>query len=115
LTGHAREEQLAPAQQEVVMSEDLNLAVHAVTTALSALRAEPRSNAVRTAVDNAAVAVDALNHDLTAEVLHRLVVSIEDCHLNGVTHSHRLAVCRRSTSIALRLDPRWTRRAAASV
>ena len=92
------------------MSEDLNVAVHAVTTALAALRAEPRSDAVREAVDHATAAVDALDHDLTAEVLHRLVVSIEDCHLNGVSQSPRLSVCRRSTQLALRLDPRWSTR-----
>jgi hypothetical protein len=97
-----------------LMPTDLNLAVNAVATALAALRAEPRSSAVRTAVDRAWAAVDALHHDLTAEVLHRLVVSIEDCHRDGVAHSPRLAVCRRSTSVALRLDPRWTGRNAAA-
>lgn len=96
------------------MSEDLNRAVHAVTTALAALRAEPRSDAVHEAVEHAASAVRELDHDLTAEVLHRLVVSIEDCHRNGVAQSPRLSVCRRSTSLALRLDPRWTRRGAAA-
>jgi hypothetical protein len=91
-----------------MMSTDLDLAVRAVTTALAALRAEPRSTDVRTAVDRATEAVDALDHDLTAEVLHRLVVSIEDCHRSGVSTSPRLAICRSSTRRALRLDPRWT-------
>ncbi|HEY1971019.1 MAG TPA: hypothetical protein VGH89_23900 [Pseudonocardia sp.] len=89
------------------MSGELDVAVDAVTAALAALRAEPRSSAVHTAVQRATAAVDALTPDLTAEVLHRLVVSIEDCHRDGVSNSARLAVCRRSTSVALRLDPRW--------
>jgi hypothetical protein len=89
------------------MSSDLTLAVDAVTSALAALRAQPRSGDVRTAVDRANEAVEALPPDLTAKVLHRLVVSIEDCHREGIAHSARLAICRRSTSRALRLDPRW--------
>jgi hypothetical protein len=94
------------------MAADLDVAVEAVTTALAELRAAPGSAAVRNAVDMAASAVDALDPDLTAEVLHRLVVSVENCHRDGVPHSPRLAVCRRSTSVALRLDPRWSKRVA---
>jgi hypothetical protein len=89
------------------MPAELRVAVEAVTTALSALLTEPRSRAVRDAVGQATAAVGALDRDVTSVVLHRLVASIEDCHRDGVRHSDRLAVCRRSTSIALRLDPRW--------
>lgn len=90
------------------MPAELRVAVEAVTTALSALLTEPpRSRTVRDAVGQATAAVDALDRDVTSVVLHRLVASIEDCHRDGVRHSDRLAVCRRSTSIALRLDPRW--------
>ena len=91
------------------MSVDLDLAIDAVTEALAALRAEPGSAEVRDAVDRANEAVDALTPSVTTEVLHRLVVSIADCHRNGVRSSPRLAVCRRSTLVALKLDPRWTR------
>ncbi|HEX4358272.1 MAG TPA: hypothetical protein VH141_12160 [Pseudonocardia sp.] len=91
------------------MSADLDRAIDAVTEALAALRAEPGSAEVRDAVDRANDAVDALSPNVTTEVLHRLVVSIADCHRNGVPNSPRLAVCRRSTLVALRLDPRWTR------
>ena len=96
------------------MSEDLRRAVHAVTSALAALRADPRSARVRAAIEQAGAAVDALDHDLTVEVLSRLVASIEACHLAGVTRSPRLAVRTRSASVALRLDPHWTARATAS-
>jgi hypothetical protein len=91
------------------MSTDLDRAIDAVTEALAALRAEPGSVEVRDAVERANDAVDALSPNVTTEVLHRLVVSIADCHRNGVSTSPRLAVCRRSTLVALRLDPRWTR------
>jgi|SRR5882672_12635159 len=91
------------------MFAELNHAIDVVTEALAALRAEPGSAAVRDAVDRANEAVDALAPSVTTEVLRRLVVSIADCHRNGVPNSPRLAVCRRSTRVALRLDPRWTR------
>ena len=45
--------------------------------------------------------------NLTAVVLRRLIIAATDCHHDGVAHSARLAVCLRSASIALRLDPRW--------
>ncbi|HEX4250404.1 MAG TPA: hypothetical protein VH008_21245 [Pseudonocardia sp.] len=91
------------------MTTDLDHAIDAVTEALAELRAEPGSADVRDAVDRANDAVDALAPNVTTEVLHRLVVSIADCHRDGVRSSARLAVCRRSTLVALRLDPRWTR------
>ncbi|WP_028934699.1 hypothetical protein [Pseudonocardia spinosispora] len=92
---------------ELTLESDLKNAVAAVSTALTALRHDPRSTAVRHALDRATDAVSALEPDLTAEVLKRLVASIADCHREGVTHSRRLAVCHRSTRVALRLDPRW--------
>ncbi len=94
------------------MSVELDVAVDAVTSALAALSVAPRSTATATAVDRAAEAVDALEPHLTTEVLHRLVTSIEDCRREGVRHSPRLAICRRSTLLALRLDQRWTRQPA---
>ncbi|MGQ0482021.1 MAG: hypothetical protein ACT4O0_13505 [Pseudonocardia sp.] len=87
---------------------ELNRAVAAVSGALSALRTNPRADAVSSALHRASAAVEALEPDLTTIVLRRLLVSIEDCHLGGQTHSPRLALCARTTSRALRLDPRWT-------
>lgn len=92
---------------ELTLESDLKDAVASVSTALAALRDDPRSTAVRRALDRATDAVSALEPDLTAEVLNRLVVSIADCHRDGLTQSRRLAICRRSTRVALRLDPRW--------
>lgn len=92
---------------ELTLESDLKHAVSSVGTALAALRDDPRAPAVRQAVDRATDAVAALEPDLTAEVLKRLVTSIADCHRDGVGHSRRLAICRRSISTALRLDPRW--------
>jgi len=88
---------------------ELDRVVDAVTAALAALRAEPRSAEVGTAIDRAAAQVDALAPNVTSVVLHRLLVSIADCHRDGVRQSPRLAICRRSTLMALRLDPRWSR------
>jgi hypothetical protein len=87
---------------------DLILAVDAVTAALAALRDDSRADTVDRALDQATAAVDALGAGVTTVVLRRLIASIADCHRDGVRHSPRLAVCRRSTLVALRLDPRWT-------
>jgi hypothetical protein len=93
---------------EVIDSDSLDRAVEAAATALTALRAEPRAYAVAAAVGRASQAVDALGPGVTAVVLRRLLASIADCHRDGLRDSSRLAVCRRTISVALRLDPRWT-------
>jgi hypothetical protein len=93
---------------ELLDSDRLDRAVEAAATALTALRAEPRAHAVREAVDRASQAVDTLGPGVTAVVLRRLLASIADCHRDGLRDSSRLAVCRRTISVALRLDPRWT-------
>lgn len=86
---------------------DLALAVDAVSAALAALRDDIGTDTVDRALDQATAAVDALGAGVTTVVLRRLIASIADCHREGVRHSPRLAVCRRSTLVALRLDPRW--------
>jgi hypothetical protein len=111
--GYAQQEVTAmPADTtettEVIDSDSLDRAVEAAATALTALRAEPRAYAVAAAVDRASQAVDALGPGVTAVVLRRLLASIADCHRDGLRDSSRLAVCRRTITVALRLDPRWT-------
>ncbi|MDT7560228.1 MAG: hypothetical protein QOI68_4698 [Pseudonocardiales bacterium] len=86
---------------------ELTAAVEAVTSALAALRKDSGSAPVRRAIEHATATVDALGPGVTTVVLHRLIASIADCHRDGVHQSPRLAVCRRSTLVALRLDPRW--------
>ncbi|MDT7621823.1 MAG: hypothetical protein QOF99_2724 [Pseudonocardiales bacterium] len=86
---------------------ELTAAVEAVTAALAALRKDSGSAPVRRAIEHATATVDALGPGVTTVVLHRLIASIADCHRDGVHQSPRLAVCRRSTLVALRLDPRW--------
>jgi hypothetical protein len=86
---------------------DLTLAVDVVTAALAALRDDSGADAVDRALGQATATVDALGAGVTTVVLRRLIASIADCHRDGVRHSPRLAVCRRSTLVALRLDPRW--------
>jgi hypothetical protein len=85
----------------------LTLAVDAVSAALAALRDDSGAEPVDRALDQATAAVDALGAGVTTVVLRRLIASIADCHREGIRHSPRLAVCRRSTLVALRLDPRW--------
>jgi len=94
------------------MSAQLKSAVHEVTRALALLGSDPRSPALPSALGSAEIAVDALPRDVTSAVLHRLVVSIEECHHGGIAHSPELAVRARSVCRALRLDPRWTTSAA---
>lgn len=86
-------------------STDVDHAVTAITAALAALRADPASATVDLAIARATSAVDALDAGLTAEVLRRLVASIDECHRDGLPSSPRLVVRRRSASTALRLDP----------
>lgn len=87
---------------------ELNRAVAAASAAIAALRVNPRADAVRHALQRASAAVEALEPDLTTIVLGRLLASIEDCHLDGRTHSPRLALGARTALRALRLDPRWS-------
>jgi hypothetical protein len=59
------------------------------------------------AVDQAAAAVAALDQDLTAAVLQRLVITISGCHRAGLGHSPELAASCQTVTIALHVDPRW--------
>jgi hypothetical protein len=86
---------------------ELAAAVDAVSGALAALRRGSGSDLMRRAIEDATATVDALGPGVTTVVLHRLLASIADCHRDGVRHSPRLAICRRSTLVALHLDPRW--------
>ncbi|HEY2205577.1 MAG TPA: hypothetical protein VGH99_13980 [Pseudonocardia sp.] len=92
---------------DTIETGDLDTAVDAALAALAALRAAPASPEVADAVARAGTAVGRLGAGFTAEALRRLLVSIGDCHRDGVAQSARLSVCRRSTAIALHLDPRW--------
>jgi hypothetical protein len=101
---------LTPEARGTEMARKTNglvAAVEAVTAALAALRRESGSEAVGRAIEDATASVDALGPGVTTVVLHRLIASIADCHREGVHQSPRLATCRRSTLVALRLDPRW--------
>jgi hypothetical protein len=89
------------------MDRQLDRAVTAVNAALTALRRDPCSPGVAAALRQGGDAVAQLPTNLTAVVLRRLIIAATDCHHDGVAHSARLAVCLRSASIALRLDPRW--------
>jgi hypothetical protein len=91
----------------VTATTELTVAVEAVSAALAALRKDSGSAVVRRSIENATATVDALGPGVTTVVLHRLIASIADCNRDGVQHSPRLAICRRSTLVALRLDPRW--------
>jgi hypothetical protein len=89
------------------MDPQLDRAVTAVNAALTALRRNPCSPGVAAALRQGGDAVAQLPTNLTAVVLRRLIIAATDCHHDGVAHSARLAVCLRSASIALHLDPRW--------
>ncbi len=87
------------------MDPQLDRTVTAVNAALTALRRNPCSPGVAAALRQGGDAVAQLPTNLTAVVLRRLIIAATDCHHDGVAHSARLAVCLRSASIALHLDP----------
>jgi hypothetical protein len=66
-----------------------------------------RLGGVTGAVDQAGAAVAVAEPDLTAQVLQRLVVTIEHCHRAGLAHSPQLQTARRAAAVALQVDPRW--------
>jgi hypothetical protein len=70
-------------------------------------RYTPRPARVVASVDQATAAVATLEHDVTAEVLRRLLVTIEGSHRAGLGHSTRLEASARTVGIALQIDPRW--------
>jgi hypothetical protein len=85
---------------------NLRDAVCAISRALAALRANPCSVEVPAAVRVADATLDALEPDVTTVVLRRLLVSITDCHRDGIASSSRLRISHRSAARALRLDGR---------
>jgi hypothetical protein len=99
----------------ITTTAELDRAVAAVRGALVALRADPTAGATGPALRRATAAVGALEPDLTSTVLSRLLLSIEECLRAGRRDSPRLALCTRTTARALRLDPRWSDRAAVPV
>lgn len=86
---------------------DLRAAVEDIWAALILLRADPRSADLVGVVDQVRAAVAALERDLMAEALRRLLINIEECHRAGMAHSPELEASCRTVTIALLIDPRW--------